>query len=98
MAVQGVWLSPTSEERQLSELAGYYHEECEMFDRSVCTGSRSGIAVPATGPERSAIDAHAREVRDWLYDIAVLSLGFTEAEWQREIVREAQRIAYRKRR
>ncbi|BDD79945.1 hypothetical protein [Burkholderia phage FLC10] len=53
---------------QLDELAAEYHERCEAYDRTVCTGpiGRDGI-LPATSHELRLINRHAiavlRELR-----------------------------------
>lgn len=54
----------TSEAHPLEELVKQYHERCETYDRSVCTGpvGVDGI-LPATDRERSLINLNAQRVR-----------------------------------
>ena len=78
-------ISTKIEPRQivLSMLATLYHEECELFDRSVCPGS----GIPRTGRELAMMADHAREVREKIKIKAEL-LGIDSKELQRAIHRE----------
>ncbi len=45
------------------ELAKEYHETCETFDRTVCTGAKGSVAMPMNGRELGCIGKHAQGVR-----------------------------------
>lgn len=50
----------------LDRLAAEYHEVCEAYDRTVCTGPiRDGRIMPTAGTKESAlINKNSRDVRD----------------------------------
>lgn len=50
------------EMRCLHELASEYHRRCEAFDKTACTGIRSGVAIPSNREEAGAINRHALSV------------------------------------
>lgn len=53
------------ESRILNEIAAYYHETCEAYDRTVCTGPIvSGEIRPRTSYELARINIHARQTKD----------------------------------
>lgn len=60
--LQGTF-EPSAEDRYLHELAKEYHEKCEAYDRTVCTGpiGLDGI-LPANGREAGKICRNARLV------------------------------------
>lgn len=81
---------PTSQERQLYELADEYERRCESYDQRVCDGrTKRGIAIPANGAQQAMISRHARQVWNELMP-QVGALGF-DAKQFREAIREAQR-------
>ena len=54
-------ISPTEE--FLQKCAKEYHERCDRFDRSICTGGGdNGRVSPVTAEQRIAISKHAIEV------------------------------------
>lgn len=54
----------SAEAHPLEELVRQYHERCEAYDRTVCTGptGRDGV-MPATPHERALINLNAQRVR-----------------------------------
>ncbi len=56
----------TERELLLAKLAEEYHEVCEAYDRTVCTGEiRDGRIMPTMGTKESAlINKNSRDVRD----------------------------------
>ncbi len=60
----GTWLAETAEEKALRELAKQYHERCEVFDRTICTGisPRTGDAMPVTTYEFRSINDNALRI------------------------------------
>lgn len=80
---------PTERERTLYELARRYHDECEAYDRTVCTGPViDGAILPATPHERALVIRNAANVRRSLIASADL-FGITAAELHRAIARAA---------
>ena len=57
-----------------------YHEQCEMFDETVCTETRSGLAYPATGEQRRAVNYNARRVRAALIQRVAVELGLEQRD------------------
>lgn len=59
----------TEPELQLVDLARAYHEQCEAYDRTVCTGpiSKSDGIMPATNWERILINRNAIATRKRLF-------------------------------
>ena len=74
----GDWLAETAEDKALRELAEQYHERCEAFDRTICTGRypRTGEAMPVTTYEFRSINDNALRVRDEIIWQG-RSMGFT---------------------
>ena len=75
----GEWLGPTEEELKLQELAKQYHNLCNSFDCTVCTGisPRTGDAMPVNGYELASVNKNAREVREDIMRQGA-AMGFTE--------------------
>ena len=66
----------------LYKLAMWYHQECEAFDRTVCTGPiEHGNIKPATIDELRKINANAVKVRAKLQYIAEQQ-GYTHKEFR----------------
>lgn len=59
----------------LAPYAVEYHERCEAYDRTVCTGERDGIAMPQNGRESAMINRNSREVRAELTERIRRELG-----------------------
>jgi hypothetical protein len=80
-------------ERLLYELAKEYHETCEAYDRTVCSGPIGPDgAMPASYAERGLINRNAKKVRDAIAKRAEdAQLGITRAELQDAIVRYEKR-------
>ena len=76
---------PSARDETLRALAVRYHERCESYDLTVCTGvrGRDGI-MPASTHEQKLINRNAREVLDHVRAEANL-LGYTNAELYRAI-------------
>lgn len=74
----------------LYSLAREYHDRCEAFDRTVCTGGvdRAGDVRPANHRELGIINWHAMFVRRELNQRAV-ALGFAPEQLWRAIRKEA---------
>lgn len=70
---------------QLDELADEYHERCEAYDRTVCTGpvGRDGI-LPATNSELRLINRNASAVRRDI-ERRALMLGYSHEQVARAI-------------
>lgn len=75
------WLVETESERQLRELGERYHQNCDVYDRRVCSGisPRSGEAIPIDPREQGLSSRHAWQVRKDLIDEGA-SLGFTQEQ------------------
>jgi hypothetical protein len=60
------WAASPSLSAEAAELAEYYIQRTEAFDRKVCTGVRERdgkkTSVPVNGAERLAVERHARSV------------------------------------
>lgn len=76
---------PSEKDIKLSELAAEYHERCEAYDRTVCTGpnGRGGI-VPASYKEFGLIIKNANHVYATLLRKAT-EHGITKQELRRAI-------------
>jgi len=78
----GTWDNQRSE---LDSLAAEYHERCEAYDRTICTGPiiRNAI-MPATNRERSKSIGNARTV---LYELEqrAARVGYTRGQLIRAI-------------
>ena len=48
---------------KIREAVKEYEDECESFDRLICSGRKDGIAIPMNGRELAIINVHARKVR-----------------------------------
>ena len=57
------------------DLAKQYYLDTEEYDRTVCTGSKDGIAVPTTSKERVLIDNYARRWRE-----CIMEFGYSARE------------------
>lgn len=77
-------------EQSLHELAQRYHEECEAYDRTVCSGMQRGVAMPRDSYEFGLINRNALRVRDRLYPEAA-RLGFSRDAWMKAIQGAASR-------
>lgn len=75
------WVVETDRERQLRELGERYHQNCDAYDRRVCTGisPRSGEPMPVTPGEMGLINRHSRQVRNDLIREGE-SMGFTQEQ------------------
>ncbi|SRR5260221_3522369 len=82
----GDWLAETAEDKALRELAEQYHEQCEAYDRTVCTGisPRTGDAMPLTHNEMRLINRHALEMRDTIIKEG-RRLGFSREQVEQAI-------------
>lgn len=70
----------------LHQLAQQYHEECEEYDKTICSGKRDGVAMPINGQEMAMINKHARSVRERV----IAAAGMRDAS-KREMVQAIQR-------
>lgn len=70
----------------LYSLAREYHDRCEAFDRTVCTGGEdaAGIVHPADHRELGLINANARRVLDDIKPRAAAT-GFSYEDLMRAI-------------
>ena len=76
---------------KLRELARFYHESTEEYDRSVCSGvSEDGSAMPTTFEQRRLISVNATVKYRELAEKAA-ELGFDKYQWRREVSYEAGR-------
>ncbi len=75
----------TERDQKLHELATRYHTECELYDRTVCTGpvGMDGV-MPATPREMGLINRNAKAVRSRI-EAEATSDGFTREELARAI-------------
>lgn len=53
--------TPSEKDKRLYELAKYYHETCESYDRIICTGS----IRPMNSFEFADINKHALQVKQY---------------------------------
>ncbi|MBI5270717.1 MAG: hypothetical protein HY856_13680 [Burkholderiales bacterium] len=80
---------PTESELAAHELARFYHDTAEAFDRTVCTGPIvDGSVRPATPLEAAIIGAHAARLRRQVFEEA-RARGVDAADLKRAIVRLA---------
>lgn len=81
----------TDEERQLRQLAEFYHDETEAHDRRVCSGPIVRGSIMPVGPsEYTAVQAFARELSaDLRYQAA--ALNFTGKQWQEAVTAASYR-------
>ena len=82
----GNWLTENEKERKLRQLAETYHDECELYDRRVCSGTspRTGEAMPVNPDEMRLSNQHALEMRKMLIEEG-LYLGFTARQVEEAI-------------
>ncbi len=82
----GTWLAETAEDKALRELAEQYHERCEAYDRTVCTGisPRTGETMPTDMYQLRSINANALKVRNEVIWQG-RSMGFTDEQVTRAI-------------
>src|SRR5258708_3762320 len=82
----GTWLVETAEDKALRELAEHYHERCETFDRTTCTGRSpsTGDAMPVDSYQFRSINANALKVRGEIIWQG-RSMGFTDEQVIRAI-------------
>lgn len=78
----------SEKDRFLYDLAQQYHERCEAYDQTVCTGRRDGIAIPRDSEQLGLINRHALQVRRELLQ-QVLAKGLTKNDFIRAIQRKA---------
>jgi hypothetical protein len=72
-------------DKTLRELAREYHERTEAYDRSVCTGPIDrGRIMPANSDQFSAINKHAKMVREEL--TRRIPVGKSTVDLHREIL------------
>lgn len=74
----------TDKDDMTHKLATQYHEECEIYDKTVCSGERDGVAIPIDGRELSLINKNARVVHDTVMYTAKLH-GISGNEMRRAI-------------
>ena len=60
----------SEKECELSEIAKFYHDTCEIFDRVNCSGFNYdlGISMPVTSEEFCKINKHAHSVKKECYE------------------------------
>lgn len=77
-------------ERALYDLAKEYHDRCEAYDRTICTGpvTKDGI-MPRTYSESYLIGKNARLIRQQVIELG-LKLGLKEEEIDRAIAKYSQ--------
>ncbi len=76
------------------ELAVQYHVDCELYDRTVCTGGmgKDGV-LPANRTEQQKIEAHALDKRSFYAKKAkMLSVDFDEIIRDNRVIDEAIRV------
>jgi len=77
---------------QLETAVGYwleYYDACEIFDRSVCSGTRNGVAMPLTSWESGEINRNAGQLHKRLLH------KMREAGIPETLSQQAQEIAIR---
>jgi hypothetical protein len=62
------------------DLAKQYYLNTEEYDRTVCTGTKDGIAIPMTPKERVLINNYARRWRE-----CIMEFGYSASEFQRAL-------------
>jgi hypothetical protein len=87
--LRGTW-EPDPKLESAVKLWRDYYDECEAYDRTVCSGpNRNGSAMPANQDQARLINRHA------LQRMALLRRAENEAEIAREISDRAKDIALR---
>jgi hypothetical protein len=63
--LHGEFLGPTPEQERESAIAQQYHENCDAYDKRVCSGisPRTGEVIPITPREQRLVAEHSRQVR-----------------------------------
>jgi len=80
---------------KLRTLAEQYHQTCEEYDRTICTGPIiDGAIMPADHQQYKDISRHAQDVRNKLAPQA-LALGFTRTQWDDAITSAGVRFKLR---
>lgn len=80
----------SEKEKILNELALRYHDECEAYDRTVCTGGiKHGAIMPANYREMGMIGENAKNV---LKKLLELEVAFNRGITKRELMKEISRI------
>ncbi|HEY6022310.1 MAG TPA: hypothetical protein VIY48_21370 [Candidatus Paceibacterota bacterium] len=75
----------SNRDMRLHSIAKQYHDECESFDRTVCTGPIRDVEImPATHKEMALINKNAIQVRKRIETDAMRE-GFTREELIRAI-------------
>lgn len=70
----------SEKERWLSEIAKFYHDTCETFDRINCSAvNDDGISMPYTSEEFCKINKHAHSVKKECYELG-RAKGFLKDE------------------
>jgi len=80
----------SEKEKTLNELAIRYRDECEAYDKTVCTGGmKYGEIMPSNPSEMRLIDKNARNVLKKLLESEV---AFNHEINRRELMKEISRI------
>lgn len=79
----------SEKEKILNELAIRYHDECEAYDRTICTGGiKHGAIMPCNYREIGIISENAKNVLKKLLELEIASNhGITKRELMKEIAR-----------
>lgn len=82
---------PFKVDAELYKMAETYHDNCEAYDRAVCTGPiTNGSIRPADGHQRMLINKHAMAVRREIM-IRARDLGYTWGDLHKAIADITQR-------
>jgi hypothetical protein len=87
------WRQPTAEEQQaLQDLAKQYHDRCDVYDRTVCSGRspRTDEPMPVDGYELALVNKNARAVHADVVRQGA-AMGLTEAQITKAIQEYADR-------
>ena len=80
----------SEKEKILNELAVRYHDECEAYDRTVCTGGiKHGAIMPSNSREMGMIGENSKNV---LKKLLELEVAFNHGITKRELMKEISRI------
>lgn len=80
----------SEKEKTLNELAIRYIDECETYDRTVCTGGiKHGTIMPSDYREMGIISENAKNV---LKKLLALEVAFNHGITKRELMKEISRI------
>lgn len=77
---------PTESDIKAAELARIYHDECEAYDRKVCTGTGRDVAMPTSPLELWRVNRNARNVYQRIVEIAA-EFGIGEREMHKAIIK-----------